>query len=678
MEPTKRSLMVESEDRPLILIVEDQTVVAADLATRLVKLGYDVVGLAANHDDALSMARELKPDLVLMDIVLDGDKDGIDAAEAIRNETRIPVVFLTGHFEGELLERAKHTHPFGYVAKPVIDQDLRANIEMARYVSRVEREREEAEQTLRRNEERYRTIFENAPLGLFRSTLEGRFIEVNPALAALLGYPSPADLLSQVTDIAAQVYVRPEERRPLIEKSLHSDGVLHHLTRFKRRDGSEFWASFNFRAARGPDGRPEYIEGIIEDVTTQRRMEEQVRESEEKYRQLFKNAPAGIFELDLIRRRLLHVNHVACTQLGYGQSELLAMNPLQLFSRDGRRLLTGPPGGRAGEEEASRQVECEMIGKDGRGLWVLATARYRYENGMAAGASIVMHDITGRKLMEDLARRNEERFRLIANNSVDSAFFHDLDLKYIWITKAFEPFTVKEIMGRTDLALMGNEYGRELFRFKQQVLEQKKEMRSEFRVPRPDGGLSHFEITCSPRTNLDGSLIGLSGFMRDVSARKLAEEEVRRREVLLQEERKNLEEANAAFKLLLKHRDEEKSQLQEDMQKKINNLVLPYLQRLKGTHLDQSQMDLIDIVEQSLAALDPGTAAREAEALGDLTPREMEVAGLIRMGHGSKKISELLGVSEQTVAFHRKNIRKKLGLSEQGRNLRSFLLTSSR
>ena len=115
----------------------------------------------------------------------------------------------------------------------------------------------------------------------------------------------------------------------------------------------------------------------------------------------------------------------------------------------------------------------------------------------------------------------------------------------------------------------------------------------------------------------------------------------------------------------------------EELSGNIQKLVRPYFERLKNTRLDRSQLDLLDIIENSLASILPGFSMDGLSALENLTPKEMEVAGLIKMGRSSKKIAELLDISTQTVAFHRKNIRKKLGLEEKSQNLRSRLMKRS-
>jgi len=116
-----------------VLVVENEPLIALDVKMSLEKLGYEVIASVASYQDALAKAYELKPDLALMDINLDGNKDGIQAAKALKDHYNIPVVFLTSLREFETIHRAKESDPFGYIIKPFKTDDLHSSIEIALY-----------------------------------------------------------------------------------------------------------------------------------------------------------------------------------------------------------------------------------------------------------------------------------------------------------------------------------------------------------------------------------------------------------------------------------------------------------------------------------------------------------------------------------------------------------------
>jgi PAS domain S-box-containing protein len=162
-----------------ILIVEDEAIVAADLAGILRRMGYEINGTTPRGEEAINLAREQRPDLILMDIRLAGAMDGVEAAGIIHRELDLPVIFLTAHSDQATLERAKLSEPFGYLLKPFEELGLETHIEMALYKHRAERKLRQAHDELElRIAERTRELGE-AEQGLRESneTLERRVVE---------------------------------------------------------------------------------------------------------------------------------------------------------------------------------------------------------------------------------------------------------------------------------------------------------------------------------------------------------------------------------------------------------------------------------------------------------------------------------------------------------------------
>lgn len=123
-----------------VLVVEDESIVSKDIQHSLKKLGYNVVGAASTGEKAIEMVGEEHPDIVLMDIMLKGDMNGIQAAEQIRKKHAVPVIFLTAYADESTLSKAKITEPYGYILKPFKEIDLHTTIEMAVYKHNKEQE----------------------------------------------------------------------------------------------------------------------------------------------------------------------------------------------------------------------------------------------------------------------------------------------------------------------------------------------------------------------------------------------------------------------------------------------------------------------------------------------------------------------------------------------------------
>ncbi|MGD8623906.1 MAG: PAS domain S-box protein [Anaerolineae bacterium] len=244
-----------------ILIVEDEFITAQGLQRSLMRLGYEAEEIATSGEEAVDRARELRPDLVLMDIMLGGEMDGIKAAEKIRTEFGIPIVYLTALDDKETLARAKRTEPLGYLLKPFGTKMLQSTLEMALYKHR-------AETNLRKSERRYRSLFDRVPIGLYRTTAQGQILDANPALVKMLGYPDRDSLLATTT---TDLYKDPEDRLRW-QAQLEQEGELHSFeAQFHRHDGSIIWLSDNAHAVRDTQGEVLYYEGSLEEITERKR-----------------------------------------------------------------------------------------------------------------------------------------------------------------------------------------------------------------------------------------------------------------------------------------------------------------------------------------------------------------------------------------------------------------------
>jgi PAS domain S-box-containing protein/putative nucleotidyltransferase with HDIG domain len=164
-----------------ILVVEDESLVARDIQNMLRSLGYEVAGIVASGEMAIQKASTSVPDLVLMDIVLKGDIDGIAAAERLWEEYGIPVIYLTAYADDTTFERAKLTKPFGYLLKPFEERELQTTIEMALYKSRMEMRLREREQWLS-------TILRSIGDGIIAADARGRIEFMNPLAERLTGW----------------------------------------------------------------------------------------------------------------------------------------------------------------------------------------------------------------------------------------------------------------------------------------------------------------------------------------------------------------------------------------------------------------------------------------------------------------------------------------------------------
>jgi DNA-binding CsgD family transcriptional regulator len=162
---------------------------------------------------------------------------------------------------------------------------------------------------------------------------------------------------------------------------------------------------------------------------------------------------------------------------------------------------------------------------------------------------------------------------------------------------------------------------------------------------------------------------------KQIDKRKQAEEALQTRKEQLKAKAQSLEEVNTAVKVLLKQREEDKTELEEKVLSNVKQLVLPYVEKLKKTRMGAEQMAYVSIIESNLSDIVSPFLRKLSSKYLSLTPKEIQIADLIKLGQTTKEIADLLNVSPGAIDFHRENIRGKLGLKNKKINLRSHLLS---
>jgi len=281
-------------------------------------------------------------------------------------------------------------------------------------------ERKRLEEALRKAEETYRNIFENAVEGMFQATVQGRYLSANPALATMYGYESPEELLSVVTDIGQQVYVDPNHRLELLRLIQEKGVVRNFQTRVYQKDGGVIWISMNQRGVFDNVGRLLYYEGMVQDITERKRAEEALRQAEERYRSIFENAVEGIFQ-STPEGRYISANPAQARMLGYDSPEELMKSitdiAQQVFVESERRqefnrLLK--------EHGVVKGFEFQASRKDGSKIWISSNVRaVRNATRDVVYYEGTAEDITERKRAEEAVKRSEEAAqRLAAENEI--------------------------------------------------------------------------------------------------------------------------------------------------------------------------------------------------------------------------------------------------------------------
>ncbi|MCC5848134.1 MAG: response regulator [Verrucomicrobia bacterium] len=263
-EPSHISETTESKLRAVpasVLIVEDEPIVARDICQELEILGYNIAGEARTGESALELAAELKPDLILMDIQLAGEMDGVTAAGIIRDEMDIPVVFLTAFAGGEIFERAKKMEPFGYILKPFEERELQIVVDMALYKHGMEKEMRFKSQAL-----------SSAANAIVITDPEGKIVWVNAAFSRYTGYSMEEALKKNPSELVKSSEQDEEFYKKMWETISRGEVWEGELVN-RRKDGTTYPERMTITPMFGPAGKITHYIAIKQDITEQKKLE---------------------------------------------------------------------------------------------------------------------------------------------------------------------------------------------------------------------------------------------------------------------------------------------------------------------------------------------------------------------------------------------------------------------
>jgi two-component system cell cycle sensor histidine kinase/response regulator CckA len=382
-----------------ILIVEDEAIVAEDIRNSLQNLGYTILAVVSSGEKAITKIEEDKPDLVLMDIVLKGDMDGIEAASQINARFNIPVIYLTAFADENTIERAKLTEPFGYIVKPFDERELHTNIEMAIYKYQMERK-------LKENERWLSTILKSIGDAVMVTDAEGNIQFMNYVACFLTGCKFEQAVGKPLVDIFnivnEKTHKKVEDPVTKVIREGKVVGLANH-TILISKDGTEIPIDDSGAPVRDEKGNIIGIVLVFHDIIERYEAEKKLLESEQRYRSLYEYALSGLYRSRISDGKILQANKIAAEILGYESVEELTKEyKFSEVCSPGKRVELI----RTLEKEGSvSDFEIEAKKKDGEKIDLIISAKIYPEDGYIEGAMI---DITERKYLEYQIRQAQK------------------------------------------------------------------------------------------------------------------------------------------------------------------------------------------------------------------------------------------------------------------------------
>ena len=397
----------------------------------------------------------------------------------------------------------------------------------------------QAEEALRRSEEKYRSIFNDSVLGIFQTTPDGRFLTVNQAFAEIHGFDTAQEMIAMTADIATQFYINPDER-VRFKKSTETDDVTKQFeTNMYRKDRTTIWVRMNARAIRDGDGNVLYYEGTLEDITDRRKAEDALRESEERYRVAIENSNDGVAILR--GERHVYVNQRFVEMFGYESTgEILGTTNSIIVHPDDREMVRDTLLRRQRGEPAPKRYEFRGIKKDGMPVYVDVSATDTVYQGNPVSLAY-LRDITERKRAEEALIRAEEKYRSIFENAVEGVFqttpgggrFVSVNPSYAELAGFASPgemiSSISDIS--KELCMEPSEWDRLLNLLEEQGIARNFE--ALFR--RKDGSAFWALINARAARDHEGKILRYEGAVEDITIRKQAEEAIRESETRYRE-----------------------------------------------------------------------------------------------------------------------------------------------
>ena len=522
--------------------------------------------------------------------------------------------------------------------------------------------------------ERFKLAVEQSADGIIITDLTGIITFTNCTTENIYGY-NPGELIgSHVRHLNMDGHIPDQFNNPEIKSAGQWTGELVQ----KRKDGASFDAHMSCTIIRENEKSVAMLV-IIRDISELKQKEKALIKSDNLLKETQTLAKIGGWELDVKTGRISWTDEVyriyGVDPKNYDPDDIA--KDMNFYAPQSRQLLK-KAFQNALEHGKPYDLELEFTRADKEQIWVRTMGRPEKKDKKVTRISGNFVDITEKKHLE---QKQEQALALLEKvyESLDEAVFavDPENRKIISCNKAAARifgYDKKEMMGKNTQFLHVSqrtyqEFGKKLARAMAAGIE----FHMEFSLKRKDGKIFPTEHTVKAVFDASGTPQIHVSVIRDLTFQKLAEKQLQQHQDELKNRAQRLEELNAALKVLLDQREKEKKDLEAQLTGRLDELILPHLEKLKKTGLSDLQEAHVTILEANIRELTEPIHHNRSCHLLHLTPTETRVADLIKMGYRTKEIASKMGISTRTAEFHRDNIRTKLNIKGRKLNLKTYL-----
>jgi PAS domain S-box-containing protein len=518
-------------------------------------------------------------------------------------------------------------------------------------------------------DKRYRDMVENLQEGIWELDENFNTVFVNPRMAEMMGYP----IGEMIGKNAYSFIAAPNQKRARRYLKRQMQGIREQFDfEFVKKDGTPLYA----RMEAGPVyDRNNNIRGVFAsfmDISRRKKAEEELVKSRRNFSIAFQTNPAPTVISTLEEGRYIDVNKSFLDLIGYERKEMIGRtaHELKVWDRDGQRTELVA---RLKKGGSLRNELILLRTKDGQLKHINWSAEVIEVDGKAALLSL-FYDITAQRKNEEVLKEFSAYTRSLIEASIDPLISVSPERRITDVNRATEQF-----LGVGRESLVGSDFARcfthpeKAGTMLNDVLYSGFVKNFPLQMRHKSGRASDVLINASVYRDGSGKVQGVLAAARDIEDQKRAMKTLQKRDRELSIKSKNLQELNSALRVLIKHREYDKKELESKVLMNVKKLVLPYLEKLKTISFDPEQKAYLDIMDTHLQdIISPFLHTLTSNHLG-LTPREIQVVTMIREDKSTKEIAAAMNISTRAVEFHRNSIRRKFQLAGKKVNLKSYL-----